>query len=138
MQQSIILTKKSSIKPLKAINPDRFSKKQNKLMNDDLSIKRLIEKKLKKYKKLYADGMISKESYSIKRKKLLEKLLKINNVFNVIATSMIHGQNLCVRSLVPPIQHGISWETVRRALVLAHRDHQTRSGGLILLDFDAG
>ena len=69
------VTKKGSIKPLKAINFNRFSKKQNKLRSDDgLPIKRFIEKKLKKYKKLYANGEISKETYLIKKKKLLKKL----------------------------------------------------------------
>jgi len=34
----------------------------------------LVEKKLKKYKKLYANGEISKETYLIKKKKLLKKL----------------------------------------------------------------
>jgi hypothetical protein len=69
------VTKKGSIKSLKAINFNRFSKKQNKLRSDDgLLIKRFIEKKLKKYKKLYANGEISKETYLIKKKKLLKKL----------------------------------------------------------------
>jgi len=69
------VTKKGSIKPLEAINFNRFSKKQNKLRSDDgLPIKRFIEKKLKKYKKLYANGQISKETYLIKKKKLLKKL----------------------------------------------------------------
>jgi hypothetical protein len=69
------VTKKGSIKPLKAINFNRFSKKQNNLRSDDgLLIKRFIEKKLKKYKKLYANGEISKETYLIKKKKLLKKL----------------------------------------------------------------
>jgi hypothetical protein len=72
---STTVTKKGSIQPLKAINFNRFSKKQNKLRSDDdLPIKRFIEKKLKKYKKLYADGEISKETYLIKKKKLLKKL----------------------------------------------------------------
>jgi hypothetical protein len=39
-----------------------------------LSVKRLVEKKLNKYKKLYAGGEISRKTYIIKKKQLLEKL----------------------------------------------------------------
>ena len=69
------VTKKRSFKPPQTINPNRYLKKQNKPSRDEgLSIKRLVENKLKKYKKLYADGEISREIYQIKKKLLLEKL----------------------------------------------------------------
>ena len=66
---------KGSFKSPKTINLNRYLKKQNKLSRDEgLSIKRLVESKLKKYKKLYANGKISRETYQIKKKQLLEKL----------------------------------------------------------------
>ncbi|HIA32001.1 MAG TPA: hypothetical protein EYN83_01880 [Nitrospinaceae bacterium] len=69
------VTKNEGFKPPKTINPNRYSKKQNKHSRDEgLPVKRLVEKKLKKYKKLYANGEISKETYLIKKKQLLEKL----------------------------------------------------------------
>ena len=75
IRTSNAVMKKGSIKPLQSDNHNRFSKKQNKFRSDDgSSIMRLVEEKLKKYKKLYADGEISRESYLIKKKKLLEKL----------------------------------------------------------------
>ena len=68
-------TKKGSFKGPKTINPNRYPNKQNKNKSDDvLSVKRLVEIKLKKYKKLYANGEISKKTYLIKKKQLLEKL----------------------------------------------------------------
>jgi hypothetical protein len=67
--------KKMSFKRPKTINSYRNSNKQNKDGQDEnLSVKRLVEKKLKKYKKLYANGEISKKLYLIKKKQLLGKL----------------------------------------------------------------
>lgn len=75
IRASNTVMKKGSFKPPKTINLNRYSKKQNKLKSDEsLSVKRLVEKKLKKYKKLYASGEISKKTYLIKKKQLLEKL----------------------------------------------------------------
>ena len=69
------VTKKGSFKRPKTINPNRYPNKQNKHSRDEvLSVKRLVEIKLKKYKKLYANGEISKKTYLIKKKQLLEKL----------------------------------------------------------------
>ena len=68
-------TKKGGFKPPTTINPNRYSKKQNEHSRDEvLSVKRLVEIKLRKYKKLYADGEISKKTYLIKKKQLLDKL----------------------------------------------------------------
>ena len=68
-------TKKGSFKGPKTINPNRYPNKQNKNKSDDvLSVKRLVEIKLKKYKKLYSNGEISKKTYLIKKKQLLGKL----------------------------------------------------------------
>ena len=67
--------KKMSFKRPKTINSYRNSNKQNKDGQDEnLSVKRLVETKLKKYKKLYANGEISKKLYLIKKKQLLGKL----------------------------------------------------------------
>ena len=44
------------------------------IKSDQLTKKRWIESKLKKYKKLYSQGEISKKTYLIKKKQLLEKL----------------------------------------------------------------
>ena len=67
--------KKMSFKRPKTINSYRNSNKQNKDGQDEnLSVKRLVEIKLKKYKKLYANGEISKKLYLIKKKQLLGKL----------------------------------------------------------------
>ena len=75
IRASNAVTKKESFETPKTINPNRYSKKQNKLSRDeDLSVRRLVEIKLKKYKKLYVNGKISKKSYLIKKKQLLEKL----------------------------------------------------------------
>jgi len=75
IRPSNTVKKKANFKPPKTINPNRYPKKQNKLNSyEGLSIKRLVEKKLKKYRKLYANGEISKETYLIKKKQLLEKL----------------------------------------------------------------
>ena len=61
--------------PPKAKDPSLYTKKQNKLSRDEgLSVKRLVENRLKKYKKLYANGEISKKTYQTKKKQLLEKL----------------------------------------------------------------
>jgi len=69
------VTRKIDFKIPKTIKPNRDSKKQKKRSRDEaLSVKRLIEKKLKKYKKLYADGKITRKTYLIKKKQLLEKL----------------------------------------------------------------
>ena len=68
-------TKKSTFKGSKIINTKRLEKKHNRFTSDEgLSIKRFVEKKLKKYKKLYSNGEISKKTYMIKKMKLLEKL----------------------------------------------------------------
>jgi len=54
---------------------DRYLKNQRKPNhNDGLSSKRLIEEKLRSYKKLYANGKISKKTYLRKKNQLLEKL----------------------------------------------------------------
>ena len=75
IRASNAVTNKGSFKRPKTINHNRYPKKQNKHSpDDDLSVKRLVEKKLKKYKKLYDNGEISKERYLIKKKQLLEKL----------------------------------------------------------------
>ena len=75
IRASKAVTKKGSFKGSKTINHNRYSKKQNKHSRDEgLSAKRLVEIKLKKYKKLYADGEISKKTYLIKKKQLLKKL----------------------------------------------------------------
>ena len=75
IRASNAVTKKESFETPKTINPNRYSKKQNKLSRDeDLSVRRLVEIKLKKYKKLYVNGKISKKAYLIKKKQLLEKL----------------------------------------------------------------
>jgi parvulin-like peptidyl-prolyl isomerase len=67
--------KKESFKRSKTINPNRNPNKQNKHSRDEvLSVQRLVEIKLKKYKKLYANGEISKKTYLIKKKQLLGKL----------------------------------------------------------------
>ena len=67
--------KKESFKRSKTINPNRNPNKQNKHSRDEvLSVERLVEIKLKKYKKLYANGEISKKIYLIKKKQLLGKL----------------------------------------------------------------
>jgi len=75
IRASNAVTKKGSFKRPKTINPNRYPKKQNKHSRDEgLSVNRLVEIKLKKYKKLYANGEISKKTYLIKKKQLLEKL----------------------------------------------------------------
>ena len=57
------------------INSDRYSKNQDKSnFSKDLWGERLIEEKLKNYKKLYADGKISKQIFLRKKRQLLEKL----------------------------------------------------------------
>jgi len=67
--------KNISFKRSKTIKSYRNSNQQNKDgLDENLSVKRLVEIKLKKYKKLYADGEISKKLYLIKKKQLLEKL----------------------------------------------------------------
>ena len=61
--------------PQSIINSDRYSKNQEKSnFSKDLWEERLIEEKLKNYKKLYADGKISKKIFLRKKKQLLEKL----------------------------------------------------------------
>ena len=75
IRASNAVTKKGSFKRPKTINPNRYSKNRiNIVANEGLSVKRLVEIKLKKYKKLYANGEISKKTYLIKKKQLLEKL----------------------------------------------------------------
>ena len=75
IRASNAVKKKGSFKRPKTINPNRYPNKQNKQSRDEvLSVKRLVEIKLKKYKKLYANGEISKKTYLIKKKQLLEKL----------------------------------------------------------------
>ena len=75
IRASNAVTKKRSFKRSKTFNSNRYSKKQNKYSRDEvLSVKRLVEMKLKKYKKLYANGEISKKTYLIKKKQLLGKL----------------------------------------------------------------
>jgi len=75
IRASNAVTKKGSFKRSKTINPNRYPNKQNKHSRDEvLSVERLVEIKLKKYKKLYANGEISKKTYLIKKKQLLEKL----------------------------------------------------------------
>ena len=62
-------------KPQAIINSDRHLKNQDKpKSNEGLSRERFIEEKLKKYKKLYADGKISKKIFLRKKRLLLEKL----------------------------------------------------------------
>ena len=69
------VVKKESFNNPQTIDPDRYSRTQNNDSQDeDLSVKRLVEKKLNKYKKLYAGGEISRKTYLIKKKQLLEKL----------------------------------------------------------------
>ena len=61
--------------PQSIINSDRYSKNQDKSnFSKDLWGERLIEEKLKNYKKLYADGKISKQIFLRKKRQLLEKL----------------------------------------------------------------
>ena len=68
-------TNQGSFKRPTASNTSPHSDKKNKKSRDEvLSVKRLVEMKLKKYKKLYANGEISKKIYLIKKKQLLEKL----------------------------------------------------------------
>jgi len=75
IRASNAVKKKGSFKRPKTINPNRNPNKQNKHSRDEvLSVKRLVEIKLKKYKKLYANGEISKKTYLIKKKQLLGKL----------------------------------------------------------------
>ena len=75
IRASNAVTKKGSFKRPETINPNRYPNNQNKHSRDEvLSVKRLIEIKLKKYKKLYANGEISKKAYLIKKKLLLGKL----------------------------------------------------------------
>jgi len=75
IRASNAVTKKGSFKRPKTINPNRYPNNQNKHSRDEvLSVKRLVEIKLKKYKKLYANGEISKKTYLIKKKQLLGKL----------------------------------------------------------------
>ena len=69
------VVKKESFNNPQTIDPDRYSRTQNNNSRDEgLSVKRLVEKKLNKYKKLYAGGEISRKTYLIKKKQLLEKL----------------------------------------------------------------
>jgi hypothetical protein len=69
------VVKKESFNSPQTIDPDRYSRTQNNDSRDEgLSVKRLVEKKLNKYKKLYAGGEISRKTYLIKKKQLLEKL----------------------------------------------------------------
>ena len=69
------VVKKESFNNPETIDPDRYSRTQNNDSRDEgLSVKRLVEKKLNKYKKLYAGGEISRKTYLIKKKQLLEKL----------------------------------------------------------------
>ncbi|MCL0039818.1 peptidylprolyl isomerase, partial [Nitrospinaceae bacterium] len=75
IRASNAVKKKGSFKRPKTINPNRNPNKQNKHSRDEvLSVNRLVEIKLKKYKKLYANGEISKKTYLIKKKLLLGKL----------------------------------------------------------------
>ena len=75
IRASNAVTKKGSFKRSKTINPNRYPNKENKHSRDEvLSVERLVEIKLKKYKKLYANGEISKKTYLIKKKQLLGKL----------------------------------------------------------------
>lgn len=75
IRASNAVTKKGSFKRPETINPNRYPNNQNKHSRDEvLSVKRLIEIKLKKYKKLYANGEISKKTYLIKKKQLLKNL----------------------------------------------------------------
>jgi len=75
IRASNVVTKKGTFKRPKTINHNRYPNKQNKHSRDEvLSVKRLVEIKLKKYKKLYTNGEISKKTYLIKKKQLLEKL----------------------------------------------------------------
>jgi hypothetical protein len=62
-------------KPQAIINSDRYLKNQDKSNSKEgLARERFIEEKLKNYKKLYADGKISKKIFLRKKKQLLEKL----------------------------------------------------------------
>jgi len=75
IRASNAVTKKRSFKRSKTINPNRYPNKENKHSRDEvLSVERLVEIKLRKYKKLYANGEISKKTYLIKKKQLLGKL----------------------------------------------------------------
>jgi len=75
IRASNAVTKKGTFKRPKTINHNRYPNKQNKHSHDEvLSVKQLVEIKLKKYKKLYANGEISKKTYLIKKKQLLGKL----------------------------------------------------------------
>ena len=62
-------------KPQAIINSDRYLKNQDKSNSNEGSLReRFIEEKLKNYKKLYADGKISKKIFLKKKRQLLEKL----------------------------------------------------------------
>ena len=62
-------------KPQAIINSDRYFKNQDKSnSNEGLLRERFIEEKLKNYKKLYANGKISKKIFLRKKRQLLEKL----------------------------------------------------------------
>ena len=62
-------------KPQAIINSVRYLKNQDKSNSKEgLARERFIEEKLKNYKKLYADGKISKKIFLRKKKQLLEKL----------------------------------------------------------------
>ena len=67
--------RRGSNKPQAIINFDRYLKNQDKSNSKEgLARERFIEEKLKNYKKLYADGKISKKIFLRKKKQLLEKL----------------------------------------------------------------
>jgi len=75
IRASNAVTKKMDFKIPETIKPNRDSKKQKKhSRHEALSVKRLVEMKLKKYKKLYADGEITRKTYLIKKRQLLDKL----------------------------------------------------------------
>ena len=62
-------------KPQAIVNSDRYLKNKDKSnSHEGLSRERFVEEKLKNYKKLYADGKISKKIFLRKKRQLLEKL----------------------------------------------------------------
>ena len=67
--------KRGGNKPQAIINFDRYLKNQDKSNSKEgLARERFIEEKLKNYKKLYANGKISKKIFLRKKRQLLEKL----------------------------------------------------------------
>ena len=75
IRTTAISERRGDTTPQSNLNSDRYSKNQDKSnFSKDLWVERLIEEKLKNFKKLYADGKISKQIFLRKKRQLLEKL----------------------------------------------------------------